>query len=64
MIIYFNDIKFSEIDVLNLRSNERYLQKLFEFFLVIKFLWNGFSKIDVKTFFNERRRVEGRLSAR
>ena len=31
---------------------------------MIKFLWNGFGKIDVKTFFNERRRVEGRLSAR
>ena len=29
-----------------------------------KFLWNVFGKIDVKTFFSERRRVEGRLSAR
>ena len=30
VIIYFNGIKFSEIDVLNLRSNEQYLQKLLE----------------------------------
>ena len=30
VIIYFNGIKFSESDVLNLRSNEQYLQKLLE----------------------------------
>ena len=50
VIIYFNDIKFSEIDVLNLRSNKRYLQKL-EFFFSDKVFMEWFWQNWCENFF-------------
>ena len=51
VIIYFNGIKFSEIDVLNLRSNKRYLQKLLEFFFSDKVFMEWFWQNWCENFF-------------